>query len=247
VNDSDHACIADFGLATVAKTLDSIESATCQRGHSARWAAPEVLSEGTHSKEADVFSFAMVMIEVCLSRSTMHRALAYRRFITMQVFTGMIPFGNDTSTMAMLATIQGKRPPRPTHPTLTKDLWALMQRCWDHDPHLRPEVSEALQALTLSVFLSAPALPIHQLDHFPVCSENTTWKRLISHNFTTNERVSLIAAVFLDSNQVDVVRNLSGDHAQNFIDVVDEVSTWAQGAGWLTPTIIFIPCQLGVG
>jgi serine/threonine protein kinase len=158
VNDSGHACIADFGLATVAKTLDSIESATCQRGHSARWAAPEVLGEGTHSKEADVFSFAMVMIEVCHRRSTMHRALAYRHFISIQVFTGMIPFSNDTSAMAMLATIQGKRPPRPTHPTLTKDMWALMQRCWDHDPHLRPEVSEALQDLTLSVFLSAPAI-----------------------------------------------------------------------------------------
>ena len=64
VDDSGHACIADFGLATVTKTLDSMQSVTCQRGHSARWAAPEVLGEGKHSKEADVFSFAMVMIEV---------------------------------------------------------------------------------------------------------------------------------------------------------------------------------------
>jgi hypothetical protein len=34
-------------------------------GHTARWTAPEILGEeGGVSKEADVFAFAMVMIEV---------------------------------------------------------------------------------------------------------------------------------------------------------------------------------------
>ena len=42
---------------------------------------------------------------------------------------------------------------RPVHPTFTDNLWMLMQRCWDQDPHLRPEVSEILQVLlTPSVF-----------------------------------------------------------------------------------------------
>ena len=59
------ARLADFGLATVTQNLDSVRSATCQRGYTPRWAAPEVLDEGMYSKEADVFSFAMVMIEVC--------------------------------------------------------------------------------------------------------------------------------------------------------------------------------------
>ena len=49
--------------------------------------------------------------------------------------------------MAMLAIMQNERPPRPTHPMFTANLWMLMQRCWDHDPHLRPEVSEVLQVL----------------------------------------------------------------------------------------------------
>jgi hypothetical protein len=48
---------------------------------------------------------------------------------------------------ATLAIMRGERPPRPTHPALTYELWALMQRCWDHDPHLRPEVAEILQIL----------------------------------------------------------------------------------------------------
>jgi len=65
VDDSGHARIGDFGLATVARASDSLGSTSRQHGHTARWAAPEVLNEGTYSKEADMFSFAMVMIEVC--------------------------------------------------------------------------------------------------------------------------------------------------------------------------------------
>ena len=64
VDDSGGAHIADFGLAKVTQNLDSMRSASPQNGHSARWTAPEVLKEGTCSKEGDIFSFAMVMIEV---------------------------------------------------------------------------------------------------------------------------------------------------------------------------------------
>jgi len=59
------ARITDFGLAAVTQDLDSVRSASGDRGHTVRWTAPEILEEqGTYSKEADVFSFAMVMIEV---------------------------------------------------------------------------------------------------------------------------------------------------------------------------------------
>ena len=63
IDDSGNACITDFGLTTVILNLDSVQSALSQRS-APRWAAPELLHEGPHSKEADVFSFAMVMIEV---------------------------------------------------------------------------------------------------------------------------------------------------------------------------------------
>ena len=56
-----------------------------------------------------------------------------------------------------------------------------------------------------------------------MCSELPAWKRLISRIPTTDERISLITAIFLDDDQVEMVRRLSGDDAQTFIDVVDEV------------------------
>ena len=45
--------------------MDSMQGASDGPGHTARWTAPEILNDqGTYSREADVFSFAMVMIEV---------------------------------------------------------------------------------------------------------------------------------------------------------------------------------------
>ncbi|KAF9645424.1 kinase-like protein [Thelephora ganbajun] len=126
VDNSGYARIADFGFATVTQNPDSIPSISCHNGHTPRWTAPEVLNEGPHSKEADVFAFAMVMIEV---------------------FTGAVPFGDGPSSMAMLSIMQGERPSRPTHPAFTENLWSLMRRCWDQDPRSRPKVSEALKIL----------------------------------------------------------------------------------------------------
>ena len=64
VDDSGRVRIADFGSATIAQDLDSTENTTSARGHTLRWTAPEILNGGVASKEGDIFSFAMVMIEV---------------------------------------------------------------------------------------------------------------------------------------------------------------------------------------
>ena len=66
VDTTGRARITDCGLAVVTRNLDSVRSAPDEHEHSTRWTAPEILAnQGTSSKEADVFSFAMVMIEVC--------------------------------------------------------------------------------------------------------------------------------------------------------------------------------------
>ena len=59
----------------------------------------------------------------------------------------MVPFSNSIPAAVMLAIIAGRRPPRPTHQQFTDRLWTLMQRCWDQNPLLRPEVSEVLKVL----------------------------------------------------------------------------------------------------
>jgi len=59
------AKVTDFGLSVVTQTLDSSRSTLDELGHNARWVAPEILGgRGSYSKEGDIFSFAMVTIEV---------------------------------------------------------------------------------------------------------------------------------------------------------------------------------------
>ena len=75
------------------------------------------------------------------------RAVAYCRLAPPQVFTGAVPFNNSLPAAAMLAIMGGRRPSQPTHPDFTDELWKLMRRCWDQEPHLRPDVSEVLKVL----------------------------------------------------------------------------------------------------
>ena len=97
----------------------------------------------------------------------------------------------------MVHIISAKRPPRPTHPTFTENLWALMQCCWDQDPCSRPEASEVSRVLTLSL-----------------CQD------LISHSPTIDERIHLITTIFSGHDQAKVVRQVSGDDAQTIVDVI---------------------------
>ena len=64
VDDCGNARIADFGFTTVTQNSDSMGTASCHHGNTPRWTAPEVLKGEPYTKEADIFAFAMVMIEV---------------------------------------------------------------------------------------------------------------------------------------------------------------------------------------
>jgi serine/threonine protein kinase len=146
VDDSGRVRVTDFGLATILQ--GSAPQRSLLDDHNARWTAPEILYDsGMYSKEADIFSFAMVIIEVRYGGITIGRALVYCRFALTQVFTGAAPFNKRPLTSAVMAIMGGDRPPRPTNPVCSDELWAMIQRCWNQKPHLRPEVSEVLQAL----------------------------------------------------------------------------------------------------
>lgn len=120
----------------------------------------------------------------------------------MQIFTGTTPFHDTSLHSAMLAIVRGDRPPRPQHPAFTEHLWTLTRRCWDGDPHLRPEASEVLQAL-LASSVSHP---------FP-WSPIRAWRRLITTTDATSmrERISPVVSTFFDRDEVDVVEHLSGE------------------------------------
>lgn len=68
VDASSCARITEIGLSVVNQDPFSTRDALIGRCDDARWAAPEILVSGdrsARSKESDIFSFAMVIIEVC--------------------------------------------------------------------------------------------------------------------------------------------------------------------------------------
>ena len=131
----------------VAQNLDSVRNASAEDNDSGRWIAPEILEDrGTYSKGADVFSFAMVMIEVRYKQPARVMSGGIS-FIRTKGFTGAVPFSGKTPREAMLAIVSGERPPRPTHPTLTDEIWGLTQLCWDQEALLRPQVLHILRGL----------------------------------------------------------------------------------------------------
>ena len=56
--------IADFRFATVGSDVDFEQTTPGEDAGSRKWPAPEILEDRVARKEADIFSFAMVMIEV---------------------------------------------------------------------------------------------------------------------------------------------------------------------------------------
>ena len=69
---------------------------------------PEILNEGTHSKEVDIFSFVKVVIEVHYKLDCMQNF-----GLLIQVFSGAIPFSHDLPFMVVLAITPDRPPPPP--------------------------------------------------------------------------------------------------------------------------------------
>ena len=68
------------------------------------------------------------------------------------------------------------------------------------------------------IFRATPTVPSSFL-----YLDTPAFQRLISRAFNMNELPSLIEAVFSSEGQAEVIRSLSEDDAQTFIDVTDEV------------------------
>ena len=101
------------------------------------------------TKEWDVFSFGMVILEV----GSDHSVIRQPPYPSVKAFTGEVPFSGMEVSSVVICIAKGGRPKRPIHPDLTKLLWKLTERCWDEVTRCRPEMGEVVEVLEeLSAF-----------------------------------------------------------------------------------------------
>ncbi|KAJ7738434.1 kinase-like domain-containing protein, partial [Mycena olivaceomarginata] len=129
VTPSGRACIADFGLASIAdaSSFNLTLSSQSNRGGTLRYQAPELFSD-QHSNHfgSDVYAFACVGYEI---------------------LTGKVPFFEISADGAIiLKVMQGVRPSRL--PIISPvELWLLLDDCWSQDPKGRPAMTAIHQRL----------------------------------------------------------------------------------------------------
>lgn len=106
--------VCDFGQA---RKLDVAPKTKCVGTQ--HWMAPEILMGDPYDHHADVFSFAMVMFEVCCQE---------------------LPFEDLKATQVAITVARGGRPDmEAVPPDCPAQLVYLMVRCWAQEPTDRPE------------------------------------------------------------------------------------------------------------
>jgi len=65
IDKDDRARLTDFGLISIISGKSPVLSSRDPSLTNMTWAAPEILKGGPVSEEGDVFTFAMVAVEVC--------------------------------------------------------------------------------------------------------------------------------------------------------------------------------------
>jgi serine/threonine protein kinase len=123
--------IGDLGSSKDVSLMDSMQQSNAVG--TPRYTAPELLSDGSGSWEADVFSYAMTVYEIV---------------------TGEAPFaGTKTPGAVMQKIMAGQRPPLPG--TVPDALRSLITRCWSQNPRDRPKFAAIVDFL----IHSGPLLP----------------------------------------------------------------------------------------
>jgi hypothetical protein len=100
------------------------------------------------SKEDDVYSFAMTSFEVRFSAVNCP-TIRSNHTVTIQVLTGILPYGNGDRHRMAADIRRGKRPSRPWNPSrnrwLQDPVWDKITTCRSDKPEQRSELSAVYQ------------------------------------------------------------------------------------------------------
>ncbi|KAF8601997.1 kinase-like protein [Ceratobasidium sp. AG-I] len=128
--------LTDFGNAVFRDSALQFTATTIKNSLSPRWAAPELMEDGTYSFAADVYALGMTILETV---------------------TGMVPYSEKSDHGVYLAVAVKRLPPLRPERVIPSDsgdgntLWSLLTNCWAYDPENRPtadRVRDVMKSVT---------------------------------------------------------------------------------------------------
>lgn len=160
--------IADFGLMTIMKDTDAVDTHTSVGGiGTPRWSAPELLDPHAFgfkscqpSKESDCYSLGMTIYEVLFIYHIHQRAC---RPDTLKVLIGKVPFYEVGAGAVMMRIVRGIRPERPrlSHAIgFTDPVWATVKECWKEYHSDRPGAPTVARCLATAAAQWTPTPPL---------------------------------------------------------------------------------------
>ena len=145
INHDCRACLADFGLLTIASDRSTIIS-SCMEGGAIQWMSPELiypegfgLDKTRPTKESDCYALGMVIYEV---------------------LSGRTPFAPSRAPLVIQKVLQGERPARPRGEggaLFTDGIWRTLELCWKHIPGERTSARAVLPCLEEALLLPWPS------------------------------------------------------------------------------------------
>ena len=131
VDESGHARLTDFGLAPITNNSNLTVALSSVGNQDSTWLAPEIVHSSASTevdlKPADIFSFAMLVYVV---------------------LTGRTAFSECSPLRAASRIWAGEKPVCPQNAEkigLTRQIWGLLEMCWDINPTLRPTIVDVVR------------------------------------------------------------------------------------------------------
>ena len=137
IDESGHACLADFGLvAIISDGTSHTSSSSFTPGGTVRWMSPELLypqdfglKDSRRTRRSDCYALGMVIYEV---------------------LSGQVPFSPHQNCTIAVRVSRGERPERPQgvkRELFANGVWEALERCWTPKPNDRPRTGDVLQCL----------------------------------------------------------------------------------------------------
>ena len=145
INHDGRACLADFGLLTIASDQPTVISSCMDEG-AIQWMSPELidpesfgLDETCPTKESDCYALGMVFYEVLSERT---------------------PFTPSRAPLVIQKVLRGERPARPRGEggaLFTDGIWRTLELCWKHIPGERTSARAVLPYLEETLLILWPS------------------------------------------------------------------------------------------